>query len=144
MCQFYEVYNGPYLRYRSAVDGTRYIGFNKFGKPMKNPHGRQECFNFIKYNPHADINHHNSLVNAEMGGMEPREPYVVSRKPSPVMRATKNSLLQADSAREHVHTSTHRYRHSNRWKHLSQRQDGADSGPRRRHESRLLVEANKY
>lgn len=141
MCQFYEVYNGSYLRYRSAVDGTRYIGFNKFGKPMKNPHGRQECFNFIKYNPHADINHHNSLVNAEMGGMEPREPYVVSRKPSPVMRATKNSLLQADSAREHVHTSTHRHRHSNRWKH---RQDGADSGPRRRHESRLLVEASKY
>ncbi|KAG5324302.1 FGF18 factor, partial [Pseudoatta argentina] len=144
MCQFYEVYNGSYLRYRSAVDGTRYIGFNKFGKPMKNPHGRQECFNFIKYNPHADINHHNSLVNAEMGGMEPREPYVVSRKPSPVMRATKNSLLQADSAREHVHTSTHRHRHSNRWKHLSHRQDGADSGPRRRHESRLFVEASKY
>lgn len=144
MCQFYEVYNGSYLRYRSAVDGTRYIGFNKFGKPMKNLHGRQECFNFIKYNPHADINHHNSLVNAEMGGMEPREPYVVSRKPSLVMRATKNSLLQADSAREHVHTSTHRHRHSNRWKHLSHRQDGADSGPRRRHESRLLVEASKY
>lgn len=141
MCQFYEVYNGSYLRYRSAVDGTRYIGFNKFGKPMKNPHGRQECFNFIKYNPHADINHHNSLVNAEMGGMEPRESYVVSRKPSPVMRATKNSLLQADSAREHIHTSTHRHRHSpNRWK---MRQDGADSGPRRRHESRL-VEASKY
>lgn len=142
MCQFYEVYNGSYLRYRSVVDGSRYIGFNKFGKPMKNPHGRQECFNFIKYNPHADINHHNSLVNAEMGGMEPREPYVVSRKPSPMMRATKNSLLQADSAREHVqHTSTHRHRHSNRWK---MRQDGTDSGPRRRHESRLLVEASKY
>lgn len=142
MCQFYEVYNGSYLRYRSVVDGSRYVGFNKFGKPMKNPHGRQECFNFIKYNPHADINHHNSLVNAEMGGMEPREPFVVSRKPSPVMRATKNSLLQADSAREHVqHTSTHRHRHSNRWK---MRQDGTDSGPRRRHESRLLVEASKY
>ncbi|XP_070170604.1 fibroblast growth factor 18 isoform X1 [Polyergus mexicanus] len=142
MCQFYEVYNGSYLRYRSVVDGSRYIGFNKFGKPMKNPHGRQECFNFIKYNPHADINHHNSLVNAEMGGMEPREPYVVSRKPSPMMRATKNFLLQADSAREHAqHTSTHRHRHSNRWK---MRQDGADSGPRRRHESRLLVEASKY
>jgi len=141
MCQFYEVYNGSYLRYRSVVDGSRYIGFNKFGKPMKNPHGRQECFNFIKYNPHADINHHNSLVNAEMGGMEPREPYVVSRKPSPVMRATKNSLLQADSAREHAHTSTHRQRHPNRWKN---RQDGADSGPWRRHESRPLVEASKY
>lgn len=140
MCQFYEVYNGSYLRYRSVVDGTRYIGFNKFGKPMKNPHGRQECFNFIKYNPHADIKHHNSLVNAEMGGMEPRESYVVSRKPSPVMRATKNSLLRSESAREHAHTSTHRHRHSNRWK---MRQDGADSGPRRRHESRL-VEASKY
>lgn len=140
MCQFYEVYNGSYLRYRSVIDSSRYIGFNKFGKPMKNPHGRQECFNFIKYNPHADINHHNSLVNAEMGGMEPREPYVISRKPSPLMRATKNSLLQADSAREHVHTSPHRHRHSNRWK---MRQNGADSGPRRRHESRLLVEA-KY
>ncbi|XP_011878746.1 PREDICTED: fibroblast growth factor 18-like isoform X2 [Vollenhovia emeryi] len=137
MCQFYEVYNGSYLRYRSAVNGTRYIGFNKFGKPMKNPHGRQECFNFIKYNPHTDINHHNSLVNAEMGGIEPH--VLVSRKPSSVMRATKNSLLRADSARQHVHTSTHRHRHSNRW----MRQDGADSGPRRRHGSRL-PEASKY
>ncbi|KAI4480379.1 hypothetical protein M0804_010377 [Polistes exclamans] len=70
MCQFYEVYNGSYLRYRSVADSTRYLGFNKLGKPMKNPHGRQECFNFIKYNPHADINHHNSLVNADMGGFQ--------------------------------------------------------------------------
>ncbi|XP_011645656.1 fibroblast growth factor 17 isoform X3 [Pogonomyrmex barbatus] len=141
MCQFYEVYNGSYLRYRSVANASRYLGFNKFGNPVKNFHRKQECFNFIKYNPHADINHHNNLVNAEgMGGMEPREPYVFLRKPSPVMRATKNSLLQADSAREHVHTSTHRHRHSNRWK---MRQDGTDSGPRRRHESRL-VEASKY
>ncbi|XP_029158984.1 fibroblast growth factor 18-like, partial [Nylanderia fulva] len=139
MCQFYEVFNGSYLRYKSVVDTTRYIGFNKFGKQMKNPHGRKECFNFIKYNPSADIEHHNSLVNAEMGGMEPpQESFVVSRKPSPMMRATKNSLLQSKSAREHAHTSPHRHRHSNRWK-----KDGADSGPRRRHESRL-VEANNY
>ncbi|XP_017753044.1 PREDICTED: fibroblast growth factor 17 [Eufriesea mexicana] len=139
MCQFYEDYSGPYLTYKSVVDNTRYLAFNKFGKPMKN-RGRQECFNFIKYNPHADINHHNSLVNADMGGMDPRSPYVVSRKPSPVMRATKNSLLQADSTREIVHT-THRYRHSNRWK---MRQGEKLSAPRRRHESRLFVEANKY
>ncbi|CAK9800745.1 hypothetical protein ANTPLA_LOCUS2549 [Anthophora plagiata] len=140
MCQFYEDYNGSYLTYRSVVDTSRYLGFNKFGKPMKNLHGRQECFNFIKYNPHADINHHNSLVNADMGGMEPWDPYVVSRKPSPMMRATKNSLLQADSTREIVHT-THRYRHSNRWK---MRQGEKVSASRRRHESRLFVEANKY
>ncbi|XP_015174580.1 PREDICTED: fibroblast growth factor 17-like isoform X2 [Polistes dominula] len=158
MCQFYEVYNGSYLRYRSVADGTRYLGFNKLGKPMKNPHGRQECFNFIKYNPHADINHHNSLVNADMGGMEPREPYVLSRKPSP-MRATKNSLIQADSSgvrqqqqqqqpqqQQQQHSAghtTHRHRHSNRWKN---RQDEEEHSAmqRRRHESRLLVEASKY
>lgn len=139
MCQFYEDYNGSYLTYRSVVDSSRYLGFNKFGKPMKNHRGRQECFNFIKYNPHADIDHHNSLVNADMGGMDPRDPYVVSRKPSPVMRATKNSLLQADSTREIVHT-THRYRHPNRsWKRPGEKV----SAPRRRLESPLF-EANKY
>lgn len=149
MCQFYEVYNGSYLRYRSVVDGTRYLGFNKFGKPMKNPHGRQECFNFIKYNPHADIDHHNSLVNAEMGGMEQRrEPYVAPpRKPSPAMRATKNSLLQqADGTRgQAAHTSAHRHRHSNRhWNRLRQETTGANSAnSRRRHDSRFYVEA-KY
>ncbi|XP_066598619.1 fibroblast growth factor 18 isoform X2 [Prorops nasuta] len=142
MCQFYEEYNGSYLRYRSVADSSRYLGFNKVGKPMKSPHGRQECFNFIKYNPHADINHHNILVSADVGGLLPREPYVVSRKPSP-MRATKNSLLQADSAREFAHSTSHRHRHSNRWKF---RQDELDSvGPRRRHGgSRLLIAASNY
>lgn len=74
-----------------------------------------------------------------MGGMGPRDPYVVSRKPSPA-RDTKNSLLQADSTRETIHT-THHYRHSNRWK---MRQAEKMSAPRRWHESRLFVEANKY
>lgn len=126
MCQFYEVYNGSYLRYKSVADGAHYLGFNKWGKPTKNQHGRQECFNFIKYNPHFNINHHNSLVTANMGG-EPRD---IVRKPVP-LRAPKK-FLSADSPRE-----THRHRH-NRWK---MRED--DSSPRRRHESRLL-EANKY
>ncbi|XP_012146585.1 fibroblast growth factor 8b isoform X2 [Megachile rotundata] len=141
MCQFYEDYNGSYLTYRSVVDSSRYLGFNKFGKPMKNPR-RQECFNFIKYNPHADINHHNNLVNADMGGMDPHiDPYVVSRKPSAVTRAAKkNSLSQVDSAREILHT-THHHRHSNRWK---MRQGEKVTTPRRRHDSRLLVEASKY
>ncbi|XP_026302091.1 fibroblast growth factor 17-like isoform X1 [Apis mellifera] len=138
-CQFYEEYNGSYLTYRN-VNNSRYLGFNKSGYPIKN-RGRQECFNFIKYNPHADINHHNSLVNADMGGMGPRDPYVVSRKPSPARDNTKNSLLQADSTRETIHT-THHYRHSNRWK---MRQGEKMSAPRRwPHESRLFVEANKY
>ncbi|XP_043260515.1 fibroblast growth factor 18-like [Colletes gigas] len=136
-CQFYEQYNGSYLRYRSVENSSRFLGFNKFGKPMKNPRGRQECFNFIKYNPHTDIQHHNSLVNADMGGMDPRDPYFGSKKPSPVMRATKNSLLQVDNTREIIHT-THRYRHSNRWK---MRQDEKVSVPRRR---RLFVETSKY
>ncbi|KAK1127164.1 hypothetical protein K0M31_003713 [Melipona bicolor] len=133
-CQFYEDYNGSYLTYRSVVNSSRYLGFNKFGKPVKN-RGRQECFNFIKYNPHADINHHNNLVNADMGGMDP---YVVSRKPSPVMRASKNLLSQTDSTREIVHT-THRYRHRS-WK---LRPAEKISASRRRLESPLF-EANKY
>ncbi|XP_076279100.1 fibroblast growth factor 18 isoform X2 [Lasioglossum baleicum] len=143
MCQFYEVYDGlygSYLRYRSAEDSSRYLGFNKFGLPMKKQGGRQECFNFLKYNPHADIDQHNSLMNADMGAMEPRGPYPGLKKPSPVTRATKNSLLQVDSTREIIHT-THRYRHSNRWK---MPRDEKPSAPRRRHESRLFVEASKY
>nr|XP_034179693.1 uncharacterized protein LOC117604087 isoform X2 [Osmia lignaria] len=132
MCQFYEDYNGSYLTYRSVVDSSRYIGFNKGGKQMRSTRGRQECFNFIKYNPHANINHHNNLVNADMGGMDPREPYVTPRKPSAGMRAAKKkSLSQVDNARGIVYT--HRYRHSNHWK-----------TPRRRHDSRLFVEASNY
>ncbi|XP_076659205.1 fibroblast growth factor 17 isoform X2 [Halictus rubicundus] len=141
MCQFNEVYNsGEYLRYRSVEDSSRYLGFNRFGMPMKSPRGRKECYNFIKYNPHADINHHNSLMNADMSGMEPRDLYHGTKKPSPVMRATKNSLLQVDSTREMIHT-THRYRHSNPWKMPRHEKLSA---PRRRHESRLFVEASKY
>ncbi|XP_014482800.1 PREDICTED: fibroblast growth factor 18 [Dinoponera quadriceps] len=140
MCQFFEMYRDQYLSYRSVVDKTRYIGFNSRGKPIKRPHGRKECFNFMKYNPHVDISHHNSLVNAQMGGMEPREPFPVSRKPSPVTRATKNFLLQADSARDHVQTPPHRQRHlRNRWK---QRQNGKNSAPRRRSEN-CFVQASK-
>lgn len=145
MCQFYEVYNGSYLRYRSVVDDTRYVGFNKFGKPMKNPNGRQECFNFIKYNPNVNIDIHNNKVNAETGGMQ-RGSYVavVSRKPSPAMRATKNSLLQADSARGYAaRTSAHRHRHIKRhWK--LPRESEVDSVTRKRHKSRPYNEANKY
>ncbi|XP_015602899.1 uncharacterized protein LOC107271425 isoform X2 [Cephus cinctus] len=127
MCQFYEVYNGSYLRYRSVADGVHYLGFNKWGKPMRNPNGRQECFNFIKYNPHFDIKHHNSLVTSNMA----TEPRLVVRKPA-LIRAPKKFLPSSDGGRE-----THRHRH-NRWKI---RED--EVSPRRRHESRLL-EANKY
>ncbi|XP_026668758.1 uncharacterized protein LOC113464221, partial [Ceratina calcarata] len=140
-CQFYEDYKGSYLTYRSVINNTRFMGFNKQGKPMRHS-GRQECFNFIKYNPHADINHHNSLVNAGVGGMDPRDaPYtVVSRKRSLTPRPMKNSLWQADSSREIVHTM-HRYRHLNRWK---MRQGEKIPAPRRRHQSRLIIEANNY
>ncbi|XP_008549674.1 uncharacterized protein LOC103572717 isoform X2 [Microplitis demolitor] len=62
MCQFYETYNGPYLRYRSAVDETKYLGFNKFGKPIKGQRARAECYNFMKYNPSFSINDHNDWM----------------------------------------------------------------------------------
>ncbi|XP_012267986.1 fibroblast growth factor 18 isoform X2 [Athalia rosae] len=73
MCQFYEEYNGSYLRYRSAVDGSHYLGFNKRGMPLKDAQGREQCLNFIKYNPHFNINHHNILVASNIGG-ELRKP----------------------------------------------------------------------
>lgn len=155
MCQFYEEYKGAYLRYRSVVDETRFIGFNKVGKPMKNLHGRQECFNFIKFNPHADITHHNSLLNAEVGSMEPRErggTEPISRKP-PSRRSTKaphraNSLLQANSARQPVRTSTsartstHHHRHSNQLQRKMP-QDKTDTKFRRVVHGRPLIEASK-
>ncbi|XP_032683693.1 fibroblast growth factor 17 isoform X2 [Odontomachus brunneus] len=140
MCQFYEIYNDQYLGYISAVDKEHLMGFNSRGKPMKKSNGRKECYRFMKYNPHVDISHHNSLVNAQMSGMEPREPYVGSRKPSPVTRATKNSLSQADSARDHIQKPPHRQRHlKQRWK---QRQNGKNSASRRRSEN-CFVEASK-
>lgn len=61
-CQFYETYNGPYLRYQSAADSTKYLGFNKHGKPIKGQGARQECYNFIKYNPSFSINDHNDWM----------------------------------------------------------------------------------
>ena len=140
-CQFFEEYSGSYLRYRSVVNdsmGVRYLGFNKLGKPMKNPHGRQECFNFIKYNPNSDIGKHNNIVTMNMGARETRHPSNVHmRKPSSSLRATKNSLQVDSSTRKMV--STHRHRHSNRWK---LRED--DSTLRRRHGSRFYLGSNNY
>lgn len=137
MCQFYEVYSGSYVRYRSVADSSRYLGFNKWGKPMKNPHGRQKCFNFIKFNPHFNINHHNSLVTANMGGMEP--PIVVPRKASSSVRATKNSLHVDDSPRESI-TARRHHRHSNRWNIRA----NEEASSRRQQRSRLYLQASKY
>ncbi|XP_046749804.1 uncharacterized protein LOC124413331 isoform X1 [Diprion similis] len=73
MCQFYEEDNGSYLRYRSAVDKTHYLGFNKRGMPLKDAQGRDQCLNFIKYNPLFNINQHNIMVGGNFGG-ELRKP----------------------------------------------------------------------
>lgn len=133
MCQFYEVYIDHYLGYLSAFDKQHLMGFNSRGKPMKKQ-GRKECYRFMKYNPHVDISHHNSLVNAQMSGMEPREPYVGSREPSPATRARKNSLSQADSARDHIQKLPHHQRHpKQRWK-----QRGKNLASRRRSENRFV------
>lgn len=139
MCQFYEVYNGSYLRYRSAADSSRYLGFNKAGKPIKNPHGRQECYNFIKYNPNSDIEKHNNKVTMNMGARETREPStnVQLRKASTNLRAAKNALQSGGRTRQMV--TMHRHRHSNRWKLREE-----DSILRRRHGSRLYLHASKY
>ncbi|XP_033220086.1 uncharacterized protein LOC117174814 isoform X2 [Belonocnema kinseyi] len=137
-CKFYEVYHDSYLRYKSVVNGSVYLGFNKAGRPIKNGHGRQECFNFMKFNPNSDIEKHNNIVTKNMGVRETREPLnVQTRKPSSSLRATKNSL-HADSSMSKM-GSKHRHRHSNRWKLRK-----VDSSPRRRHGSRLRLEASKY
>ena len=132
------MYHDSYLRYKSVVNNSVYLGFNKAGRPIKNGHGRQECFNFMKFNPNSDIEKHNSIVTKNMGVRETREPLnVQTRKPSSSLRATKNSL-QADSSTSKM-VSKHRHRHSNRWK---LRKD--DSSLRRRQGSRLHLEASKY
>ncbi|CAL7945643.1 unnamed protein product [Xylocopa violacea] len=124
-CQFLEGYNGPYLTYRSAQNESRFVGFNKFGKPMSNQQRRPECFNFIKYNPHVNIDYHNNMLRAQEGTSGADK---------------KNSSSQVDSTRENVHTSN-RYRHD---KHRKMRKNKKVMAPQRRHKSRLFVEANKY
>ncbi|XP_043267500.1 uncharacterized protein ths isoform X2 [Venturia canescens] len=69
MCQFYESYNGAFFRYRSAVDSSYMLGFNKLGKAIRNRRGRPECFNFLKYNPNMEerLERHNDLVSGRTG-----------------------------------------------------------------------------
>lgn len=169
MCQFYESYNGAFFRYRSAVDSNHMVGFNKWGKPIRNQRGRQECFNFLKYNPNMEerLERHNDLMSGRTGGKNGgkgsnghaggrhggstsrRETLQHGRKhqqPSSTSqhnqhRAKKN-LLQADEVpRETMIVSmSHRHRHSNR---LKQPHEDVTSPRRRHHQSRLL-EASKY
>ncbi|XP_074108843.1 uncharacterized protein LOC141533718 [Cotesia typhae] len=75
MCQFYETYNGPYLRYRSAVDPTKYLGFNKYGRPIKGQRARPECYNFMKYNPSFSINDHNDWMTGNTRVREVHKPH---------------------------------------------------------------------
>ncbi|KAJ8688045.1 hypothetical protein QAD02_023840, partial [Eretmocerus hayati] len=81
-CQFNEIYNGRYLRYRSVVDPNRYIGFNKNGKPMTSPRGRAECYNFIKENPFAVVERHNDLISSSKGGIKHRDLTRAEHRPS--------------------------------------------------------------
>lgn len=141
MCQFYESYHGSYLRYNSAVDNTKYLGFNKFGKPIKGQRVRQQCFNFMKYNPSFSISVHNELMNKAgdhvtgVGNKHHQSHQSRSSMRTPGHRAKKNSIQMEGGARE---TTTHRHRHSNR---LKQHDDFTI--PRRRHQSRLLA-PSKY
>ncbi|XP_008215604.1 uncharacterized protein LOC100678771 isoform X2 [Nasonia vitripennis] len=160
-CQFYEIYNGRYLRYRSVVDPTRYIGFNKSGKPMTSQRGRQECYNFIKLNPFAGVERHNDIITSNKGGMKHRE--LLRGSSSEHSRKShqqpKNSLLPASESsaaatggRLTQLATQHRHRHQagNSWKKQQMREDSTTT--RRRHaagssssRSSLLVEAgSKY
>lgn len=94
MCQFHEEYNGSYFRYRSAEDGSHYLGFNKRGLPLKDAQGREQCLNFIKYNPHFNIDHHNIQVAANVGG-ELRKP--------PMQRTPKKYRAGGDMQSHHHH-----------------------------------------
>lgn len=67
MCQFYEnmVQNG-YNRFRSVADETRYMGFNRRGRPLRGtatPHN-PKCLNFIKLDQKFDIGSHNKKMAA--------------------------------------------------------------------------------
>lgn len=153
MCQFYETYNGPYLRYRSAVDNTKYLGFNKYGKPIKGQRGRQECFNFMKYNPSFSINDHNDWMTGNAPGDHRRD--VIHRKhhhqqqQQPQQRQihqqllahrTKKNLLQSDEISRELIT-THRHRHSNR---LKQSHDELAVITRRRQHNNRHIDMSKY
>lgn len=66
MCQFYEsmVQNG-YNRFRSVADETRFMGFNRKGRPMRataTPNNLK-CLNFMKLDQKFDIGSHNIFKN---------------------------------------------------------------------------------
>ena len=142
-CQFYEIYNGRYLRYRSVLDPTRYIGFNRVGKPMTSPRGRQECYNFIKLNPFAGVELHNKIVSSNKGGLKSAAPaHQNLLLPPPTERTRKpplhgkNTLVQS-SSQETSSRQQHRHRH---WKMMR------EEATRRRQllHGRLLAAESKY
>ncbi|XP_054258161.1 fibroblast growth factor 17 isoform X2 [Macrosteles quadrilineatus] len=71
MCQFYEIMvQTGYNRFRSVVDETRYIGFNRKGKPLRGtstPHN-PKCLNFIKLDQKFNIENHNKILAGGGGG----------------------------------------------------------------------------
>ncbi|XP_034950399.1 uncharacterized protein ths isoform X2 [Chelonus insularis] len=145
MCQFYETYNGPYLRYKSAVDSSKYLGFNKYGKPIKGQRGRAECFNFMKFNPSFSINDHNDWMT---GNTDHKKRDLIHRKHQQIHDhqyqhhqlglVRKRNYLQADQVPREL-TTQHRHRHTNRLKH----DDLLHASPRRRHPAHLS-DLSKY
>ncbi|XP_021939734.1 fibroblast growth factor 17 isoform X1 [Zootermopsis nevadensis] len=64
MCEFYEDMTNGYNRYRSAANESRFVGFNRRGKPLKSGLARhkEKCLNFLKFDTEFSINHHNQKL----------------------------------------------------------------------------------
>ncbi|KAL1122417.1 hypothetical protein AAG570_002748 [Ranatra chinensis] len=70
-CGFYEkMMDTGYFRYMSTANGSRYIGFNKKGRPLRNNNPvlqqqqRPRCYDFIKCDSKFSVEKH----NAKKGG----------------------------------------------------------------------------
>ncbi|XP_022185421.1 fibroblast growth factor 18 isoform X1 [Nilaparvata lugens] len=75
MCQFYEeMLEIGYNRYRSVADESRYIGFNKKGRPLRDRQQQQQikaaksaahdkCLNFLKFDTDFSIGEHNRRMS---------------------------------------------------------------------------------
>ncbi|XP_058808303.1 uncharacterized protein LOC131673926 [Phymastichus coffea] len=126
MCQFHEVYSGRYLRYRSAVDPTRFLGFNKLGKAIAKPRGSTKCYNFLKINPNGGVAQHNRLITQQQQQQQQQhhhQPSLANNKPLQLPAAAHRKSLQRSSNSLVHHQERTRHRHGwRRRQHLRQQQ----------------------
>lgn len=84
MCQFYEdMMETGYNRYRSVADETRFVGFNRRGRPLrgnqiKNAH--LKCLNFLKFDADFSIFEHNARLSGSRVNQSAVDAFLLNNK----------------------------------------------------------------